>query len=353
MKRAATIRDVAKAAGCGIATVSRVLNGSGAASAATRELVLEAAANLGFQFSEVGRALQSSRSRTIGCIVPSLANPIFADAVQGLQAELQRAGYQLLLICSDYDAETELAAVRTLLAKGVEALALTVCNAETSAALDLLRTRGLPFCLMFNRPAPGDSALCTDNEAAGRRVAEAFAALGHRATGFLTLGFAQSDRAQQRFAGFTEAATALGMDPPALIEVPEAAPDLPRQLSCLLDARADLSGIFASNDYLALATIRAARRLGRRVPQDLSIIGFDGIAIGEMVEPSLATIVTDPAAMGCGAGGHLIAALSGAAPRLPDTLDFTFRPGGSLAARIPPFPHRSGPIAPDQTRERP
>jgi DNA-binding LacI/PurR family transcriptional regulator len=95
--RPVTIKDVARLAGCGIATVSRVLNETGSASADTRERVLKAAEALQFQFSDIGRSLQSNTTKTIGCVVPSLANPVFADAVQGLQDVLQQAGYQLLL----------------------------------------------------------------------------------------------------------------------------------------------------------------------------------------------------------------------------------------------------------------
>ena len=102
-----TIKDVARAAGCGVATASRVLNKSGSASSETRERVEQAARDLGFAFSATGRALQSRKSMTVGCLIPSLANPVFAEAVQGAQEELRKEGYQLLVASSNYDGETD------------------------------------------------------------------------------------------------------------------------------------------------------------------------------------------------------------------------------------------------------
>ena len=112
-----TIKDVARKAGCGIATASRVLNKSGPASAEVRERVEMAARELGFSFSALGRALQGGRSMTIGCLVPSLANPVFAEAVQGVQETLKGTGYQLLIASSNYDGEADNEAIATLAAK--------------------------------------------------------------------------------------------------------------------------------------------------------------------------------------------------------------------------------------------
>ena len=106
-----TIKDVAREAGCGIATASRVLNKSGPASAEVRERVESAARDLGFSFSAIGRALQGGRSMTIGCLIPSLTNPVFAEAVQGVQEALLGTGYQLLISSSSYDRDADLSLI--------------------------------------------------------------------------------------------------------------------------------------------------------------------------------------------------------------------------------------------------
>jgi DNA-binding LacI/PurR family transcriptional regulator len=123
------------------------------------------------------------------------------------------------------------------------------------------------------------------------------------------------------------------MREPALLEIEEDSQNLTNLLKEFLQAHPSLTGIFASNDLLALATIRSARTLGLRVPDDLSIVGFDGIEVGTMVEPSLATIVTDPKMMGGGAARTVLSIIDGTKPPdLPDPdLSFSFRAGGSLA----------------------
>lgn len=327
-----TIRDVARLAGCSTATVSRVLNQSGPAGAATRQKVLAAAETLGFQFSDLGRSLQSSRTRTIGCIVPSIVNPVFADAVQMIQAEALAAGYHLLLMCSDYSADLEEAAIRQLLRKSVEGMVLTVSDARDSAGLALLRARRLRHCLMFNAPQPGSPAIHVDNGAASAEVARAFATHGHRHTGFLALRFSASDRSRQRFEGFCRGCAEAGIAPPALLEIDESPADLNGALRALLQDNAELTGLFASNDFLGLAALRCARDLGRTVPRDLSVVGFDGISVGQMIEPQLATVETDARAMGREAARKVISAIENdRAVEAPGaSLPYRFRCGGSL-----------------------
>ena len=327
-----TIKDVAERAGCGVSTVSRVLNRTGSASAETRQRVLDAAQALRFEFSDVGRSLQSQRTRAIGCLVPSLVNPVFADAIQALQAEVLTSGYHLILMCSDYSPDLELAAIRMLIQKDVEAIALTVSDAQNSRGLALVRDKGIRHCLMFNAPAHGEAAFFVRNGDASEEVAAAFAAAGHRKTGFLALRFRSSDRSRERFDGFCAGCHRHGLLPPVLLEIDEGQADLRDQLQTLLSTHHDLTGIFASNDFLALAAMRGAREMGRKVPEALSIVGFDGISVGTLIEPSLATVVTDPRAMGRGAAAALIEAIeTGQAPIAPTAgLPFEFRRGGSL-----------------------
>ncbi|MEO0384365.1 MAG: LacI family DNA-binding transcriptional regulator [Pseudomonadota bacterium] len=332
-KRArASIKDVATRAGCGIATVSRVLNASGPTSVATRDRVLAAADELGFQRSDIGRSLRTQRTRTIGCVVPSIANPVFAQALQGLQRAARSAGHQLIVSASNYALDQELEAVTTLLGKQVDAVVLTVSDPASSQALDLVRERELPHALMFNH-APGLAPCASiDNASAASLVADAFVEHGHRQLGFLALRFGSSDRSRQRFEGFGARLHAHGFPPPVLLEVDDDPALLADHLPSLLKAHRHLTGIFASNDMLALAVMQATRTLGLRVPDDLSIVGFDGIAIGQMVEPTLATVQTDPEAMGVAAAETVLAALrEDDQSSSCDQTRFHFRPGGSLS----------------------
>jgi DNA-binding LacI/PurR family transcriptional regulator len=327
-----TIKDVARKAGCGVATASRVLNNSGPASAEVRQKVETAARELGFYFSAIGRALQSSRSMTVGCLVPSLANPVFAEAVQGVQLALQESGYQLLIACSNYDGEADNDGVSTLLSKDLDGLIVTMVAPDRSKALSAAAARGIPVSLMFHDPVDGFVTAYVDNFEAAREVARQFADLGHRRTGFLALRFATSDRSRNRYAGFHAECRARALADPILIELSESDANKPEKLAAVLKDYGDLTAIFASNDFLAIAVQKAARLLGWRVPQDLSVIGFDGIEIGKMLDAPLATIETKPEAMGRQAALTLLNALQGGRLEQLPALPFTFRPGATLAA---------------------
>jgi len=340
LRQQVTIKDVAQLAGCGVASVSRVLNNTGPSSPELRERVHRAADELGFEFSEVGRSLQSSTTRTIGCIVPSIANPVFADAVQGLQETAQAAGYQTLLVCTNYDPESETKAIKTLMAKQVDGLVLTVSDVNSSEGLKTVQQRSVPHCLMFNAAPDNSESWSVDDRSAAISVAQAFYEAGHRHVGFMALNFKSSDRARARHQGFAEGCSENGMTAPALLEIKEDNEDLTELLRGFLNDNPSLTGIFASNDFLALAIIRSARSLGLNVPGDLSIIGFDGIEVGTMVDPSLATIVTNPKLMGSGAAGTVLALINKTEAPVqpgPDS-SFSFRAGGSLA---PPAAERS------------
>jgi DNA-binding LacI/PurR family transcriptional regulator len=333
MHQPATIKDVALKAGCGVATVSRVLNNTGSASTEMRKRVTAAVRELDFQFSEVGRSLQSSKTRTIGFVVPSIANPVYADALQGAQEVLTISGYQMLLICTNYSPESELSAIRTLISKQVAGIVLTVSDAERSQGLSIIKDRRLPYCLLYNNTSVNQESWSVDDEAAAKRVAQAFSENLHNQTGFLALNFNKSDRARQRYEGYCAGCKARGMKKPKLLEISEDFENLTLQLKQFLSENPSITGIFASNDFLALAIIRSARKLALNVPRDLSIIGFDGIDVGLMVEPTLATIVTDPKMLGAGAGKAVLSFINKTEVLKPPPAyqTFNFRAGGSIA----------------------
>ncbi|GAB5469234.1 MAG: substrate-binding domain-containing protein [Rhodospirillales bacterium] len=330
-----TLHDVARRAHCSVATVSRVLNDTGPASAEVRERVTRAVRELGFRFNEIGRSLQSRRSRTLGILVPTLSNPVFAAVIEGAQTAARARGYQLLLACANYRPEEEASAIETLLAKQVDGLLLTLSDADDSAELALLQRDALPFVLLFNQPSGALPAVTVDNRAAAQQVARTLLAAGHRDVAYVAGRFRSSDRSVRRYEGFAEAYRQAGAAVPSLVEVDYGSIDHRAALAALLTKRPGTTALFCSNDMLALAVAGALRRLGKRVPDDISLVGFDGIAVAALVSPSLATVVTPSHAMGARAADRLVEAIEG--DRQPSAesllLPFEFRPGESLAPR--------------------
>ncbi|HYG91459.1 MAG TPA: LacI family DNA-binding transcriptional regulator [Azospirillum sp.] len=336
MGKGVTIRDVAARAGVSIATVSRVLNGGTPTAPDTSARVRAAIAALGFRPNRIGRSLKEARTRTIGVLVPSLRNPVFADSVAGIQDAASAAGYSVLIASSDYDPERERKAVETLLSHQVDGLVLTVAEADTNAVLEALEAAGTPYVLAYNQPRDAKRPFVSvDNVAAARAMVERMLEFGHWRIGMVAGRFQQSDRSRLRRDGFLAALAAAGLVPGPVIEVDFADIRLDQHLAPIMAGRNRPTALFASNDLLALATVRALRDLGLCVPRDVSVTGFDGIEMGILTSPSIATLVQPAYAMGEGAFAHLLATLEGEHPEPALLLPFTIRPGESLGPAHP------------------
>ena len=334
-----TIKNVAKHAGVSTATVSRVINGQGYIRPATAERVRKAIAELNFRPNVIGRSLKTARTRTLGVMIPTLANPVFADAVAGIQDAAKTAGYAIVITATDYCSNSEFASVHTMLSNRVEGLILTVAEAENNSLLDQLDAEGIRYVLLYNQPCSHRrSTITVDNVAAARLAVEQFVALGHRQIGMVTGDPTASDRAAARRSGFIEALRNAGSHDSPIVEVDFMNMELPAELRNLFLAPSAPTALFCSNDALAIAVIGLLRSLGMRVPDDVSIIGFDGISIGELIEPSLATIEQPSREMGRTAVQHLLDRLSGDASQHAVILPHRFRPGGTAGPISHPGP---------------
>jgi DNA-binding LacI/PurR family transcriptional regulator len=347
----ATIRDVAELAGCSIATVSRHVNGTAPISVDVRARVEAAVVALGYRPSEMGRSLRRQASRTIGVIIPSLTNPVFAATVSGLQAKARIAGYGVLVASTEYDPQQELQAVETFLGQRVDGIALTVSDALSSPSLSVLEAENKPHVLLYN-PADraGRIAISVDNIAAAHAMTEAILASGHRRIAFLAGRFSASDRSRLRYRGFADALAVAGIVPPQPVEV-DFLDDLPDEaIAALFGADDPPTALFCSNDLLALAAIGALRRLGLSVPTHVSVAGFDGIALGRMVEPPLATVRQPARQLGETAMALLLDLIAG--HNVPDQAahPFVLYLGGTLASV--PTAESNIHAAPKSTRSR-
>lgn len=349
----ATIRDVARLAGVSIATVSRVLNGTGVSTRETEERVRVAASRLAFRPNRIGRSLKTQRTLSIGVIVPSIRNPVFAEGIAGVEAAARAAGYSVLLMSTGYDRAREPACVETLLDHQVDGLVLAVADADDAPALDKLDALGVPYVLVFNQPdGDGRSSVGIDNVAGAREAVAALVAAGHRRIAMLAGRRAESDRTALRWRGFVQAHREADLEPGPLSEVAFEAPDVPGAVASLFSGGDRPTALFCSTDMLAIAAIRALADGGLSVPADVSVVGFDGIAIGEALVPRLATVVQPLRAMGEAAVVHLLGRAAGAPPAR-ETLAHRFRPGETVAPPPAGVPRPFRPSPPPSRGEAP
>ena len=307
-----SIKDVAQLARVSVATVSRTLNAPDSVRGATALRVREAIGRLGFRPNLVGRNLRAGRTRTIGIVLPTFANAVFSDCLQGLEAAARELDFAVVPTATDYRVEDEQEACERLLRHRVDGLVLTVANARENRLLDRLDRERVPYVLVYNPVGAGRRlTVSVDNRRAAAQIVSHLIELGHRRVCMLAGSLMTSDRAAQRHLGYRDALLDAGLTPRPLVEMPNHLGGNVETLRALLKARDAPTAVFCSNDVLALGVLRDLQALGRSVPADVSLAGFDGIAFGKMVTPTLTTIVQPSADMGARALRLLVARLDG------------------------------------------
>lgn len=321
----ATLKQVALRAGCSSATASRVLNLSGPVSQATALRVRRAAAEIGYGAGAPFN--RNTRRPVIGVLVPSVTNPVFASSLSGIQNRMLAAGHSVLIAQSNYDPDQEAHAVASLLGERPTGLILTVCDGGTSLADE----RDLPPTVLLGS-SPSErfpAAVTVNNYKAGHRLTEFLLSKGHSRILYVSGNFAASDRALLRYHGYRKALEEAGVAPLDAIETSFVSGYDQLDLGRALQAHRP-TAIIGSNDLIALSVIGAVRREGLSVPGDVSVAGFDGIAIGKLIDPPLTTIEMPDAIMGTTAASLLLDIAENNAPRRHLELSYALREGGTV-----------------------
>lgn len=309
-----TIADVAARARVSIATVSRILNAPARVSEKTRERVATTIRDLSYVPNGAARALASRRTNTIGAIMPTIDNLIFATCIGALQRRLDAAGMVVLLASSDYDLIHELAELRVLIQRGLDGIVLVGVEHDP-AAYALLAARGIPFVNIWTSDrTSGWPCIGFDNRAAAARIAQYLLDLGHRKIAMIAGVTRHNDRAAARVRGVTEALSARGLAllPDMLLECRYTITEGRSALRTLLARPQRPTAVICGNDILAFGAMFEAGAAGLRIPQDLSITGFDDLELAAQIDPGLTTIRVPAAEMGALAAEYLIARLGGA-----------------------------------------
>jgi LacI family transcriptional regulator len=305
----ATITDVASEAGVHPSTVSRVLNGHAGSTIrpATRERVLAAADILGYRPSALARSLRLQRTLTLGMLVPDITNPFFSSIIKGAEDAARERGYNLILCNSEDQAEREAAYLLLLRERQVDGV-LIASSQMADETIEGLRADSFPFVLVNRAAQDGeDLAVVVDNHAAAVEVVAHLAALGHRRIGHIA-GPQNTTTGRDRREGYEAGVRAHGLahEPALVVEADAFSEDAGnRALGIMLAGPARPTAVFAANDLIAVGMLQRLRRIGVRVPDDLSIVGFNDIPLAGLLEPALTTVRVPQLAMGV-AGAHLL-----------------------------------------------
>ena len=293
-RKRTTIEDVARAAGVSRQTVSRAINDLGEISPRTRARVLRIAEEMGYRPSSIARGLATRRTRTLGLVIPDVANPFFSDVARGAEHEGYGGGYNVFLCNTDEDPERELAVLRSLEEKRVDGVVLCSSRLDDDE-LRRVVARQSAVVLVNRRLEParaenGVGIVMLDDVAGGRMATQHLVDGGHRAVGFLA-GPPASRSGRSRAEGYRAACAAadLSYSPAWTVPCPAGVDGGHQAARELLTARPELTALFCYNDLVAVGALRACADLGRQVPDDLALVGFDDIMLAALVTPPLTT----------------------------------------------------------------
>ncbi|MEV6492656.1 LacI family DNA-binding transcriptional regulator [Actinoplanes sp. NPDC051633] len=312
MARAPTIYDVAREAGVAASTVSRAYARPGRVSARTARAIFDAAERLGYRTDRLGGPAGHDHHMTkaIGLVVADVTNPFYGEIIKGAYEAARDEGYHLILSHTSESPELERESIEREFG-AVDALVIASSRMSDSTLRVIAKQKAL---VLLNRTIPEVSCLISDNQRGVRRAVEHLGMLGHESILYVS-GPAESWPEGIRWRALRETAMELELD------VRRLGPNPPTMSAgfnrARRVARLGATAVLAYNDQLAIGVMKGLRTLGLRVPHDVSVVGFDNIAFGEITEPTLTTVAAPLRHMGATSVRNCIAVLRGALPSAP------------------------------------
>ena len=290
-----TIKDISAQTGYSVGTISRVLNNQPNVSQKARETILRAADECGFRLNVNAKQLKQQQSNSILVLVKGTHNKVFALLVESIQDRIAETRYSLVV---DYMDETENEVLRALqLCREKKPLGILFLGGNRDNFLADFERITMPCVLVTNDasqfPFPNLSSVSSDDKLAGRMAIEHLISLGHRNIAIIAGDHTHSDIGRLRYEGAMEAFREHGIsfDPETDCEtVRYTCPDGYKAARQLLERSRGFTAIFAMSDVMAVGAIRGLRDEGKRVPEDISVVGFDGLELGEFTIPRLASV---------------------------------------------------------------
>ncbi len=290
----ATVRDVAERAGVSPITVSRVINNAGYISGATRAKVEAAIAELGYVPNTLARSLRSKRSHTLAFITTDITNPFFTSMARGIEDAASAAGYTVLFCNTDESVEKEDRYVRLLLQKQTDGI-LLVPAGSSPRSVDLLRSQDTPVVVLDRaiEPLKADVVRC-DSVRSSYDLIRVLLERGHRRIAALggPVGISTAD---DRIAGYTHAMKEAGLPTRDLVIHGQFTESSGFEMAqSVLALSPQPTGLFATNNFVALGAIRAIEAHGLRIPQDVSVVAFDDVP-PVLAQYAFLTVIAQPA----------------------------------------------------------
>lgn len=311
-RRAAKVKDVAKAAGVSVATVSRAFNLPNTVSDDARKTVFEVAKALGYTPNPAAKALRLQRSFMVGAVFPTTDYGVYAQVLGSFQHRMSTAGYLSVLLTVGFDNSRIFEPVSQLVERGVEGL-MVVGRIDDRRLMSYLLDKHIPVVSIYSalQDAPFPS-VGIDNYGATMQVMEHLLGLGHRQFAMLSGPLQGNDRQQARRRAFTDALARAGIEgEPRILEDPRtySVQYGTEAFRKLIQQHPEVTAVVCNSDYYGFAAVLEAKRLGLRVPQDISIAGFDDQELASLIDPPLTTVSAPGEDMGKHAAQALLETL--------------------------------------------
>jgi LacI family transcriptional regulator len=314
--QAVTLEQVAEHAGVSPSTVSRILNGTAVVSPSKKAAVEAAIRELGFRPNPVARGLAGGRTMSIGVVTQIISSPFYGEALLGIEQRLEQAGYVPLIVSGHWQDADERKALQTLLARRVDGL---IVFAGRLQAPDLLQEAGgLPLVVVGRQvQGPQTFSFSFDNRRGARLATEHLLAQGHRRIVFV-MGDPAHDDATDRHQGYLDALAAAGVptDPALLAHGDYTEGGGLQAITHLMARGVAFSAIFSCNDQMAIGAAHGLRRHGLRVPDDVSLVGFDDMLGARYAMPPLTTVRQSMLELGHQAAKAVLDQLAGRPPQV-------------------------------------
>ncbi len=309
-KTRATLQDVADQVGVTKMTVSRYMRNPESVAEKTRVKIAAAIEKLGYIENRAPAMLSKSSSKAIGILLPSLSNQIFASFVQGIEMVTKANGYETLLAHFSYDVEEEERKIASLLSYQVDGLILTESN-HTPRTLQMIKNADVPVVETMELPEkPIDMAVGLDHEDASYSAVKRMLDSGKRT--IVYFGARLDTRTKLRMQGYERAMSEAGLEAKHVLTGEHSSFSLAHELlERALETYPDLDGVFCTNDDIAIGTILSAQQRGIKVPEQLAVVGYNALDIGQTISPKLTSVDTPRFEIGKKSAELLIARLKG------------------------------------------